>query len=346
MEDRPAGDLGQNSQKIHLWRWLRKYTSHVYRKPYIAATFAVVLTVALTLWLVLAYGVNPGGNTNYYRWTGHNTTDRWDAYVGAGKGSYGSIMGLLGSSIPMPKQFQLTQMGCVIYERYEMNVLEAPAMREIWRMEKQMRATPGWSDYCFKVPLDGLPSFLQDFVKQLIHDMEAVLAPMEEDTHCIAFKSLFTELGIFMEEKLNLTSPDDLTDEILWDFFNFEDPDEPDRFARLNGTYMGTDFARDTQRRFLSGSRMRSMFPFAFPIAGYRNKADREKEQIAKLGRWQEQLVQPAKDMQEKRPLNIAAFSAFPFALDYDIAALILKQVWWLVGSFSLRFVFGVVVFG
>jgi hypothetical protein len=46
---------------------------------------------------------------------------------------------VLGSSIPLPKQFQLTQIGCVIYERYEMNILEASAMREIWKVEQKVR---------------------------------------------------------------------------------------------------------------------------------------------------------------------------------------------------------------
>jgi hypothetical protein len=221
----------------------------------------------------------------------------------------------------------LTQMGCVIYERYGMNILDALPMREIWKVEQQMRQTRGWSDYCFKVPLDGLPTFLQDFVRNLITDMEDVLAPMNEDTHCIAFKPIFTDSPAYMQGTLNMMGPgsDDLTDDMLWDFLILNRTSE--WLARLNGKDMGTDFKVDGARRLITGSRMRSMFPFAFPIAGYQNKADCEKKQITKLGLWQQGFSASAKAVQKKRPEKVAAFSGFPFAQDCDIEDLILRQV-------------------
>jgi hypothetical protein len=50
--------------------------------------------------------------------------------------------------------------------------------------------------------------------------METILAPMEEDTHCIAFKSMFTEMRIVMQEVLDFANPkvNDLTDDIIWQF--------------------------------------------------------------------------------------------------------------------------------
>jgi hypothetical protein len=54
--------------------------------------------------------------------------------------------------------------------------------------------------------------------------MEDGRALMEEDTHCMAFKSIFTEMMSFMQEVLNCTNPeaDDLTEEIIWSFFDHE----------------------------------------------------------------------------------------------------------------------------
>jgi predicted RND superfamily exporter protein len=84
------------------------------------------------------------------------------------------------------------------------------------------------------------------------------------------------------------------------------------------------------------------MIPFALPLQGYRNKNDRKKEQEEKMGLWQLDQLKPMKQMQKVAPMGVKPYAGFPFALNYDISDVILKQVWWLVGSFSFLFVFAV----
>jgi hypothetical protein len=50
---------------------------------------------------------------------------------------------MVGFSVPMPKQFQMGQMGAVIYERPGKNLIETDALREIWKVEVKMHTTPG-----------------------------------------------------------------------------------------------------------------------------------------------------------------------------------------------------------
>jgi hypothetical protein len=47
--------------------------------------------------------------------------------------------------------------------------------------------------------------------------------------------------------------------------------------------------------------------------------------------------------MQKIAPTGVHVYSGFPFAINYDIAELILPQVWWLVGAFAFLFVFSTI---
>ncbi|OHS94606.1 hypothetical protein TRFO_10975 [Tritrichomonas foetus] len=328
--------------KIKLWPWMRHYAAFIYKKPYVPIITSIIAAIAMLLWLLLVYGVAPGCNTNYYRWSGDEITGRWDAYVGASKSTYGSLFGMFGTTITLPKQFQLTQMGCLIYERAGGNVMEAKALQEIWKEEDAMHATPGWSDYCFKVPMDSLPSFAQGLVRQIIDSMKDVLSALEEDTKCIAFKSIITEFKNHMINDLNMSDPqpEDLTDELIYNFMKGKDDQGRIREERIAITYLGVDY--DYEK--MTTTRVRSMFPFGLPLKGYRNKADRESEQTAQLGKWQKDFLKPMKKMQKEAPMGVIPYAGFPFELNYEIADLILNQVWWLVGSFAFLFVFSVFI--
>ena len=321
--------------KIKLWNWMRHYAAFIYKRPLVPIITTLIAVVSFTLWLLLVYGVAPGCNTNYYRWSGDDITGRWDAYVGASSNTYGSILDLLGTSIPMPKQFQLTQMGCLIYEKYGGNIVTAEAFQEVWKMEDEMHATPGWADYCFKVPLDSMPYFMQNITRNIIESMKDVLSALEEDTKCIAFKSVITDIKQYMTNNLNITSPkpEDLTDEILRNFIKSDE-------ERVAKTYFGNDYSYDN----MTTSIMRSMFPFGLPIKGYRNKGDRETEQTAKLGKWQKEFLKPMKRMQKTAPKGVIPYAGFAFELNYEISDVILQQVWWLVGSFAFLFVYSVFI--
>ncbi|OHS95248.1 hypothetical protein TRFO_02231 [Tritrichomonas foetus] len=339
MESSDSHQHVHDPNRVKLWRWMRVYTAYVYRRPYVPITISLLVTLGLFFWLYFAYGINPACNTNYYRWSGDEISNKWDAYVGASKNTYGSLLGMLGETITMLKQFQLTQMGCIIYERANDNMLSAEAVQEVWKMEDLMHQTEGWGDYCFKVPLDSLPQFAQNIARQVIESMKDILSALEEDTKCIAFKSLITELKEFLQTRYNVTNPqpEDLSEELLADFIWGDNRTREDRVIQ---TYFGSDYDPDAR----TTTRMRSMFPFGLPIKGYRNKGDRQAEQTAKLGKWQQGFLQPMRDMSKAKPKGVIPYGGFPFALNYDISDLILKQVWWLVGSFLFMFVFAVFV--
>lgn len=326
--------------KIKLWNWMRHYTAFIYKHPFVPILTSIITTAAFFTWLLLVYGIAPGCNTNYYRWSGDKITGRWDAYVGAGKETYASLLGMLGQTVTLPKQFQLTQMGAITYEQLNGNVMTAENLRIIWKVEDEMHSTPGWSDYCFKVPMDGLPAFLQDTIRQIIDTMKDVLSELEEDTKCINIKSIITEIRIYMRDYLKIENPqpEDLTDQIVKDFLKGEDEQHRIREERVAATYLGNDYDNNT----ISTTRLRSMVPFGLPLKGYRNKADRTDEQTAKLGLWQKDFVQPANDLYKNHPNNLRAYLGFPFEVNYEIAALILKQVWWLCGSFGFLFLYSV----
>lgn len=326
--------------KIKLWAWMRHYTSFIYKHPLVPIFTSVITTIAFFCWLFFVYGIAPGCNVNYYRWSGDDITKRWDSYVGASKTTYGSLLGMLGDTITLPKQFQLTQMGCLIYERVGKNILEAESLREIWKMEDEMHQTPGWSDFCFKVPMDGLPNFIQNLIRQIIDSMKDVLSALEEDTKCIAFKSIITEFKNHMTNDLNMTNPqpEDLTDELIYNFIRGVDDQGRIREDRIIQTYVGTDYDNET----MSSTRVRSMFPFGLPLKGYRNKSDREKEQTSKLGKWQIDFLKPMKKMQKSPRKGVIPYAGFPFEVIYETSEVILQQVWWLVGSFAFLFVYSV----
>lgn len=319
---------------VKLWKWMKTYTSFVYRYPYVPILFTLVVTLVLSLWLFFVYGVHPAGNTNYYRWSGDEISNRWDNYVAASQNTYSSFLNYLGSLIPLPRQFQLTQMGCVIYERPGKNMLDLEALKEVWKLEDEMHATPGWDKYCFHVPIEGLPPPLMGMVNAIMEMLKDRLSALEPETNCIAFKSIITDFKTYMTKTHNITNPtvDDLTQEIIIEVLNSSDGE------RIAGTYLGNDY--DPVK--FTTTRSRSMFPFAFPLEGYKNKADRQKEQEDILGKWQLEFIKPVNRMLEKEPYGVRPFHAFPFAMNFLISDIILEQVWWLVGSFAFLFVWSV----
>jgi hypothetical protein len=288
---------------------------------------AGAVLLAFSIWLLCAFGLHPGVVQTLWRWSGDDLTNRWDAFLGASKDSYSSLISLVGETLPFPQQFQLTQMGCVIWERAGGNILELESLHAIWKIEEKMRAHPGWTDHCFYVPLERLPPFLQNIVIGVIDGMKDQLSGLETETNCIAFKSIFTELKEFMNSSWGIPNagPDDLTDGIIQDFLG----SNKTRQHRLANVYLGTDFNADT----VVSSRLRSMFPFALPLKGYRNRADRTEEQMGLLSKWVMDFIQPAMDTQKTKPFGLSAYSANPFALDLMIRSLVAQHLGFIAGA-------------
>jgi hypothetical protein len=116
---------------------------------------------------------------------------------------------------------------------------------------------------------------------------------LEEDTHCVGFKSLMTNYKTYLKTYSNKSYPtvSDLNREDFQYFFASDT-------LRLVATYMGNDFDYFTN----ASERMISMLPFAFPLQGYKNKADRKKEQEDKLGIWQLVFLKPLEKLKRDTP--------------------------------------------
>lgn len=321
-----------HGEEIQLWKWNVSYSRWIVNHPYMPIIFSVTVCIGLYAWLFTVYGIKVYADTNFYRWSGDDITTKWDAYTAGREGTYASLLDLVGQQIGMPRQFQLTQMGCVIYERLGQNILDVEAMQEIWKVEDEMHATPGWEDRCFRIPFDIIPPVLHSLIYSVMDTMKDQLSAIEPN-YCIAFKSIFTEIKEYMTKVYNITDPkpEQMTQKMINDFINSD-------FERIYGTYIGNDFKDN------STTRIRSMFPFGLPYVGYVNKDDRTKEQTNDLGMWQKDFIKPVEKMQTEAPVGVIAYPAFPFALEFLISDVVLEQVYWLIGSFACVFLVSIVV--
>ena len=337
----PTESSSWHSRRESTSLWMLKYCAAVLRWPWIPILFFITLVGSMTTWVFVSFGLNPTCNVNYHRWNGNDVTDRWDAYVGAGKETYGSVFGFFGSKFGIFRQFQLTQMSAIVYEDADptQNVVTVEHIREIWEFEDELSAIPGYEDFCMRIPLDSLPEIGQKIVLSVIDTMRDMLSAIDNTTNCLSFKSLITELkgyiaGMPEFEGKNVTAQD-LTQEILEEFCL-----NATRKSRIAASYFGTDW---NEEEFFS-TRIRSMFIFGLPLKGYRNKHDRANEQTAKLGKWQLKFLEPVKlRNRDRRPGHVVPFQAFPFAMEYYIFEMVLKQAALLIGSFIVMF--GVTVF-
>lgn len=318
------------------------YARFVYNSPFFGIITTVSWALLSILLLLFYYDVVPQANTFFYRWSGDEITKRWDAYTGASKETYSSVLGLLGKDMPFPKQMQLTQAGVVIYEKADGNVYTPEILKAIWMLEDEMRAVPGYEDYCFKVPINSVPSYIATLIMKLLAlpDVKARLSDLELDTGCIAFKSIITDFKSYFRDNLNYSKEEITHDLVTQEFIdNFTD----NNLDLVKNAYLGVDVTKLDNGSY-STSIMRSLFPFAMPIKGYMNKYDRQQEQQDAIGRYQNNLTKPVDRFDKRRPYGVRAYSAFVFGLKFKIASLVLQQVWWLVGSFSFLFVFALIV--
>lgn len=258
MEDDRAID---HDETIKLWNWSIKYSAWIGKHPYLPIILVVLVYATLYAWLFAVYGITVYADTNFYRWSGDDVIQKWDSYTYGRKSTYASLLDLLGQTIGMPRQFQLTQMGCTISERPNQNLLELKVMQEIWKVEDEMYAVPDWEDRCFRIPFDIIPPVLHDFVHTAMNSTKDQLSAIE-DSYCIAFKSFITDIKEYMKLNLSIADPkvEDLTQQIIHDVINQD-------MKRISGTYIGKDFDPVT----MTTTRSRSMFPFGLPYVGYIN---------------------------------------------------------------------------
>ncbi|OHT10088.1 hypothetical protein TRFO_20706 [Tritrichomonas foetus] len=290
---------------------------------------------------VFLYGLWPTCNQNYYRWSGEEISQKWDSYIQTQKVTYSSLQKLYTRLFNIPKQFELTQVGCLFYENEE-NIINVDSFREIWKVEEKMHETIGWSDFCYKVPMNSFPSFIQNIIRKMIVMMKDHLSDLEDDTNCIAFKSVITEIKKYMRVELNFSNPtpEDLTYDIIQQFFKSTEDENSLLLTdmninndtlnhnltkkrvveeRLKVTFFGTDYED------MKTKRMRSLVVFGLPLKDYKNKEDRFIKQTRELGKWQVEFLKPLYEQENNKLINPCA--ALPFELEYEIFDIVLGHV-------------------
>jgi len=329
-----CAEVPQDSQ-IPIWPWIKSYTGFIYDYPMIPIVVTLFLTFLLSSLLIFYYGVRPQASTNNYRWSGDPILNKWDAFLGAAKNSYSSLLNLFGTTLSFPSQSQLSQLGAIIYERPYTNILEVDALREIWKTEDLMHATPGWENVCYIFNVSSFPTYLKGAANSFLSSLNDTLPPIEKDTGCFSFKSLIIEFKEDLKKHNNMVDP--LPNDLNQSYINSFIKRNEEKFITL---YFGNDYDNTT----MTSTRVRTIVPFALPIKGYTNTNDRHEEQLDKIGEWQLEFMKPCNQMIKDKPLGINAYPALTFALDLMISKIVLKNAAWIGGSFAFLFIFAVAV--
>ncbi|KAK8866718.1 hedgehog receptor activity protein [Tritrichomonas musculus] len=353
----------------------RIYSNFTLKYPIVLFLLSLIISCGLFATSCFVYGMWPLCNQNYYVWSGDEISEKWNSYLASMKNTYSSLQKLLTSSFSIPYQFELTQVGCLFYQRNlfqkkklsnsyinqshiinnytnqseskkyfidknideiddSQNVLTAECLRAIWEIEDKMHQTEGWSDYCYKIPRNLLPSFLQPFLDNILDYMRDHLSELEEDTNCLAFKSIITEFKKFMRSSLNISNPkpSDLTDKIVYDYINGYDDLNRSIEARLKITYFGTDYTH------MKTTKIRSLVMAGLPIKGYDSKNDRFNEQKKKLGKWQTNFLKPLFDEISNKTSPIYPCAALPFEIEYEIFDIVVQHLPYFAGALGILF--------
>lgn len=350
----------------------KMYTSFILKMPFIPIIFTLLLSILVFVLTIILYGFWPTCNSNYYRWSRDETTEKWNSYLTSTKSTYSSLEKLLKSYLSIPYRFDLTQMGCIFYQNNrkssktasnsnpisidsntaeprfnssnnfdeiddEHNMLSVEALREVWNVEDQMHKTPGWEEYCYKIPYDIIPSFLRPFFDEILNYMRDHLSDVEAGTNCMLFKSVITELKDYMKNTLKIPNPtsDQLTTEIIHHYLSGYDDLNRSIEGRLKITFFGTDYHNFTT------TRLRSMVIFGLPLKGYMSKHDRFIEQERKLGKWQIEFLKPLYAQTNNESSRIHPCAAFPEEMEYEIFDIVVEHIpYFLPGFIILDLVF------
>lgn len=310
----------------------RIYSNFVLKYPIIPIILSFLLSFLFVILSCYFYGMWPTCNQNYNHWSRDEISEKWNSYLASKQTTYASLHKLMTSSFSIPYQFDLTQAGAIFYQRKNAkpyknsiserneiddseNVLTVESLRAIWETEEKMHQIADWTDYCYKIPKDMLATFIQPFLYELLDYMKDHLSELEEDTNCLAFKSIITEFKKYMRDKLKIENPKstDLTKEIIYNYINGRDELNRSIEKRLKVTYFGTDYEN------MKTTRIRTLVLSGLPLKGYDSKSDRFEEQRKKLGKWQVKFLKPLYDQINNESSPLYPCAAFPFEIEYEI---------------------------
>lgn len=303
-------------------RFLRMFTNLTFDFPYVNLMTEFLIITYFSLFLVLKYGLSVPTDLNNYIVAHGDMSDKWSAYAFASGSTFNSYVDLLQKNIPYPEQMILDQIGVIIYEVDDGDILTLPRIQEMWKFERELHDIPGYEDVCFKLRRDNLPNFLRQILNMVIASNDAGIGLIEENG-CIDFRSFPTELRKIMIREFNISNPtaDDLTQEHLDYLLESE-------YLRMKYTYMGSD-VNGTKT-----SRLRCLITNGTPVKGYRNKKDRVSEQRKKMGEWQSKLIKPTEKFLKNKPLGLKAYPNFPYTLDAQVGPVVLTQIPLFAGVF------------
>ena len=334
----------------------RIYSNFVLKYPIVPLVLTILITFCLIFISSFLYGWWPTCNVNYYRWSGDEISDKWDSYLASTKNTYSSLQKLMTSSVSIPYQFETTQVGCMYYQKRSEhnkkintndidendNVLTAESLRAIWETEDKMHQTEGWPDYCYRIPKDLLPSFAEPILDNILSYMKDHLSELEEETNCLAFKSIITELKKYMRTTLNMSNPQSsqLTDQIIYDYVHYFDEEKNETIEnRLKITYFGTDY------KDMKTTRIRTLVMAGFPLKGFNSKHDRFNQQTRILGKWQVEFLKPLFAQIDNESSPIYPCAAFPFEIEYEIYDIVLQHLFYFGGALLFFIIVSCVAF-
>ncbi|OHS93570.1 hypothetical protein TRFO_40183 [Tritrichomonas foetus] len=301
----------EDEQPLDVWKWVHSYSKFVYNHPWVIILLCVGFVIAMTLWLLLVYGFEIIANVCFYRWDGDSITGKWDSYLTASKVTYSSTLDKNGNSEEADPQSSQTQIGLLIYERKEGNILEIPIIQKIWQLEDELKQREGFSEHCFK--------------------MNTTDRSQVDENGCANFISFITYLKLVMGLRMNNPRPENLTKiDILTALC----------IPTLAASLFGHDYDPSDPA---SSKYLRTLIPLGLPLNGYKNKNDRFDEQKEEFSKWGAEWIKPANDFLKEKPFGVGLYNVVPFAIDKQISQVVMKQVLWLIGSFGFLFVFSVI---
>jgi len=286
--------------------FMTAYSNFIYRFPYVVFIVCLVFLGGMGYWFVSEYKFDINADVNSYRWSEMEDIDKWDAFVDASKQTYYSLREKNQFIDTIPTQ-TLQLSGVLLYERPGQNVLEVPALQEIWRLEDKLWKINNLSSYCLK--------------SSVVNEFDPTNGCKYFPSFISALKQTMISLGNLNPRPENLTKP--IIDAVL-------SPSNP-YSGSIKAAYLGRDYSKTNTTEFL-----RTVLTFGFPFSGYQNKKDRYSEQLDSLAEWGLEYIKPIEELRDQAPNGLKAYGFVPGTVNKQISQLIMKELVWLGGSFGI----------
>jgi len=286
------------------------YTGFIYKCPSLVIIICFSFVGFLCYCFLKQNDFSITADDENYRWSEIPEVDKWDAFVDASKRTYSSIKEKNQLTDTIPTQTMQVSFGLLLYERPGKNLLEVSVLQEIWELEDKLWLSDGISDYCLKssVPNEYDPS-----------------------NNCKYFSSF---IGVLKKTMMVLgypnPSPKFLNETILQIVLSENNPN----IDSIKSAFLSRDYDKSNRSEYL-----RTGLSFGFPLKGYKNRNDRNSEQMDKLSDWGLKFVEPISIFSDLSPQELKAYCFVPGTINIQISNVIKKELVWLGGSFGLSII-------